>query len=47
MERPVEAVLEDVKDGYVSLRQAEQDYGVVLDPETLEVVRLAPERTLQ
>jgi N-methylhydantoinase B len=47
MERPVEAVLEDVKDGYVSLRQAEQDYGVVLDPETLEVVCLAPERTLQ
>jgi len=44
LERPVEAVIEDVRDGYVSLEQAEQDYGVELDPLTLEVLRLAPER---
>jgi N-methylhydantoinase B/oxoprolinase/acetone carboxylase alpha subunit len=33
-------VIEDVTNGYVSREQAERDYGVVLDPETLEVVRL-------
>ena len=44
LERPVEAVIEDVRDGYVSLEQAEQDYGVELDPLTFEVLRLAPER---
>ena len=27
-------------DGYVSLESAERDYGVVLDPETLELVEL-------
>jgi len=27
----------DVRDGYVSLEQAERDYGVVLDPGTYEV----------
>lgn len=36
-ERPVEEVVEDVIDGYVTLDQAERDYGVVLDPETHEV----------
>jgi N-methylhydantoinase B len=44
LERPVEAVIEDVRDGYVSLEQAKLDYGVELDPLTLEVLRLAPER---
>jgi len=44
LERPVEAVIDDVRDGYVSLEQAEQDYGVELDPLTLEVLRLVPER---
>jgi N-methylhydantoinase B len=34
--RPVEEVVEDVKDGYIDLAQAEQDYGVVIDPVTLE-----------
>jgi N-methylhydantoinase B len=38
--RPVEEVVEDVKDGYVDLAQAESDYGVVLDPVTLEVREL-------
>lgn len=45
LERPVDAVIEDVRDGYVSLEQAKQDYGVELDPLTLEVLRLAPERS--
>jgi N-methylhydantoinase B len=36
-ERPVEDVAEDVRDGYVTVEQAERDYGVVLDPETHEV----------
>jgi N-methylhydantoinase B len=39
-ERPVEEVIEDVRDGYVSLEHAEREYGVVLDPDTLQVVRL-------
>lgn len=45
LERPVDVVIEDVRDGYVSLEQAKQDYGVELDPLTLEVLRLAPERS--
>ena len=36
-ERPVEDVVEDVRDGYVTVEQAERDYGVVLDPDTHEV----------
>jgi N-methylhydantoinase B len=44
LDRPVEAVVEDVKDGYVTLAQAERDYGVVLDPTTLDVVRLTQGR---
>jgi N-methylhydantoinase B len=39
-ERPAEEVVEDVRDGYVTLAQAERDYGVVLDPNTLQVARL-------
>jgi N-methylhydantoinase B len=34
--RPMEKVREDVRQGYVSLESARLDYGVVLDPETLE-----------
>jgi N-methylhydantoinase B len=44
LERSVDEVVEDVRDGYVSVEQAERDYGVVLDPETFEVVRLTRER---
>jgi N-methylhydantoinase B len=44
LERPVEAVAEDVRDGYVTLEQAERDYGVALDPQTLDLLRLSPER---
>ncbi|NIS59519.1 MAG: hydantoinase B/oxoprolinase family protein, partial [Proteobacteria bacterium] len=37
--RPVEKVLEDVVNELVSVEKAKQDYGVVIDPETLEVDR--------
>ncbi len=45
LERPAEAVIEDVRNGYVSHEHAKRDYGVELDPDTLEVVYLAPERS--
>ncbi len=38
--RPVEKVVEDVKNEYITLEMAEKDYGVVLNPDTLEVVEL-------
>jgi len=31
LERPVENVLEDVRQGYVSMMRARSDYGVVVD----------------
>lgn len=40
-ERPVEKVQIDVKNGYVSLAQAERDYGVILDPTTLAFVKFS------
>ena len=40
LERPVAAVVEDVKDGYVTVEQAERDYGVVIDADTYEVVEV-------
>jgi N-methylhydantoinase B len=40
LEREPERVREDVLDGYVTRESAEQDYGVVLDPETLDILRL-------
>lgn len=43
-ERPVEKVKADVKNEYITLEMAENEYGVVLDPDTLEVLELAPER---
>jgi len=39
-ERPLEEVQNDVKNGYITLEQAERDYGVVLNPDTLAVVRI-------
>jgi N-methylhydantoinase B len=41
LERPVDEVVEDVRDGYVSVEQAARDYGVVIDPESLEPRGLA------
>jgi N-methylhydantoinase B len=36
----LEDVQNDVKNGYVTVAQAEKDYGVVLNPDTLEIERL-------
>jgi hypothetical protein len=36
----VEDVVSDVKNGYISIRQAENDFGVVVNPATLEVERV-------
>jgi N-methylhydantoinase B len=40
-ERPADAVAEDVRQGYVSVRAACELYGVVVDPETFSVDRAA------
>jgi N-methylhydantoinase B len=40
LERPLELVKQDVKNGYVTLEQAEKGYGVLLNPDTLEVEKL-------
>jgi N-methylhydantoinase B len=42
--RPLEKVLEDVRGGYLTSEQAERDYGVAIDPETLEA-RPTPARS--
>lgn len=39
LERPVEEVQNDVKNGYITLEMAERDYGVVLNRDTLAVER--------
>lgn len=44
MERPVEKVVEDVKNGYITPEIAEKGYGVVIDAETFEVKKLLPGR---
>ncbi len=41
LDRPAERVREDVLDDYISLREAETAYGVVLDPATLEIDQAA------
>ena len=43
-ERPIDRVQDDVKNGYVTLHQAEEDYGVVLNADTLEVEKLVGAR---
>ena len=45
-ERPVEKVQIDVKNGYVTLVQAEKDYGVILDPNTLAFIKFSRGRKL-
>ena len=37
IERPVKNVLSDIRHGYVSIKSAERDYGVVCDPQTLDI----------
>ena len=44
LERPLERVLEDVRNGVVSIGSAREDYGIVMDPETLEVDEIATQR---
>ncbi len=45
LDRPVERVVEDVRDGYVTVAQAARDYGVLVDEATLELKGLSAERT--
>ncbi|WP_026695651.1 hydantoinase B/oxoprolinase family protein [Peribacillus kribbensis] len=42
--RPVEKVVDDVKNEYITAEQAERDYGVILDPDTFEIKNYTPER---
>ena len=44
LDRPVEAVVEDARQGYVSVAAARDHYGIVLDPETFEADMAATER---
>jgi N-methylhydantoinase B len=43
LERPIEAVQSDVRQGYVSVEAAAKQYGVVIDPATFAVDRAATE----
>lgn len=45
LEREPELVAWDVKNEYISVRQAEEDYGVIVDPETFEVKGLSEARS--
>jgi N-methylhydantoinase B len=40
-ERDVESVAMDAKNEYITIEQAEKDYGVVLDPDTYKVIGLS------
>ena len=44
LERAIEEVEDDVRQGYVSVKAAAELYGVVIDPETLAVDGAATER---
>jgi len=44
LERTIEEVEDDVRQGYVSIKAAAELYGVVVDPETLVADRAATER---
>ncbi|MEW6622493.1 MAG: hydantoinase B/oxoprolinase family protein [Bacillota bacterium] len=37
MERPVEKVRQDIKDEYITIETAAKEYGVIVDPKTLEI----------
>ena len=43
-DRPVEEVVEDVRNGYVTLEMAKEQYGVILDPQTFKVIELTSGR---
>jgi N-methylhydantoinase B len=38
LERPVEKVIEDVRNEYITPAIAEKSYGVIVDPKTLQVL---------
>lgn len=42
--QPAEKVAMDAKNAYITVAQAEADYGVILDPETFAVVGLTEAR---
>ena len=44
LERPVEKVIEDLKNGYITAEMAEKGYGVSIDEKTLNVKKLSSER---
>jgi N-methylhydantoinase B len=44
LQRPIDEVREDVRQGYVTVKSAAEFYGVVLDPETFEVDVAATEK---
>ncbi|MGQ9674253.1 MAG: hydantoinase B/oxoprolinase family protein [Chloroflexota bacterium] len=44
LERPVEAVQDDVRNGYITVEMAKNDYGVIVDPETFAVLGVGPRR---
>lgn len=43
-DRPTEKVAKDVKNGYISLEQAKEKFGVIVDHETFEVKGITPDR---
>jgi N-methylhydantoinase B/oxoprolinase/acetone carboxylase alpha subunit len=46
-ERDVGQVMDDVRDGLISLKQAAQEYGVIIDPDTLAIDKAATETCRQ
>src|SRR5690606_38080033 len=44
LNRALDKVVNDVKGEYITIAQAAEDYGVVLDPNTLEIIRISEER---
>lgn len=47
LERPVEMVIQDLKNGYITPEIAEKWYGITVDTESFEVVKLSPERKIR
>jgi N-methylhydantoinase B len=45
--RPTEKVARDVKNGYISLEQGKEKFGVIIDPETFAVKEITHEREIQ
>ena len=45
LERDPKQVAWDVKNEYITVKQAEEDYGVIVDPETFEVTGLTSARS--